>query len=173
MSKHYQKKESRRPVRRAAAHKSHRGTGASFSGILLFPARLCTAVYDWIAAAREIFTAKDMPKAKAVRLLGLFGIDFNRRMTPAAIANLAVPALSVLVLLGTLFYWNTASFGLSVYIDGAKVATVENEAVYEEANVLVNSMVTYEGAREANYTTSSAERVRRGTGGSGRAGCGR
>ena len=154
MSKHYQKKESRRPVRRASAHKGNRETGASFSDILLFPARLCTAVYNWIDAVREIFTAKDMPKAKAVRLLGLFGIDFNRRMTPAAIANLAVPALSVLVLLGTLFYWNTASFGLSVYIDGAKVATVENEAVYEEANVLVNSMVTYEGAREANYTTT-------------------
>lgn len=75
----------------------------------------------------------------------------SRRVKGVSILNLALPVFSLLFLAATILYWNTASFGLSVYVDGDKVATVEDETVYGEANKRISEMVTYEAAAASDY----------------------
>lgn len=74
-----------------------------------------------------------------------------RRKKPALVLNLVLPVFSLLFLAATILYWNGASFGLSVYVNGDKLATVENETVYGEANKRISDMVTYEAAASADY----------------------
>lgn len=74
-----------------------------------------------------------------------------RRKKSALVLNLVLPVFSLLFLAATILYWNGASFGLSVYVNGDKLATVENETVYGEANKRISDMVTYEAAASADY----------------------
>lgn len=85
-------------------------------------------------------TLAELKKAAARKV----GHAFNRikkdsRVRKKFILNYVAPAAMVFTLIVTITYWSNMTFGLTVKYDGETMVTIENEAVLEKANELLNS----------------------------------
>lgn len=80
-----------------------------------------------------------------------------------AILNIAVPVCSVLVLALTIRYWNGMDFGLVLFNQGERLASIANEQTYEEATEMVKQRMVYDtAAGEAGVKFAPAFRLAAG-----------
>ena len=86
------------------------------------------------AGARLAAAWRRHPLLVIPRALTLPALAFRRyRRAVIGLANLAAPVAAALVLLFTVQYWTTRTFGLVLEVDGQVLGTIADESVYETA----------------------------------------
>ena len=65
-----------------------------------------------------------------------------------AVLNAAVPVICITALAVTANHWQSVDFGLILYNHGSKIASIQNEKVYEKATELVNQRMIHDTVQE-------------------------
>ena len=76
-------------------------------------------------------------------------------------ANVALPVLSLIILVITINYWSGVTFALEVIYNNKSIGYISNEAVYVEAKDIVKNRLSTGGiSTEVEATVASAENLR-------------
>lgn len=95
-----------------------------------------------IAAGKIKDTIRNDPR-KTVRLLFSLPSQAYRRQKPflRGVLNITAPVLALVLLMGTLHYWNNMIYALSVEYNGKKIGYIEDEAVLDAAIEMANGRI--------------------------------
>ncbi len=77
------------------------------------------------------------------------GIRLHRDFL-SSVVHFVLPVASVLFLIATVRYWNTADFGLILTNNGRQIAAIQNESVYEKATEMVNQRMVHDTAAQSS-----------------------
>ncbi len=75
------------------------------------------------------------------------------------VVNYVLPAVSLLILIITVGYWNNSTFALEVIYNGKSIGYISDEAVYLEAKEIVNQRLVTGGITSAETTESQTSSV--------------
>lgn len=87
-----------------------------------------------------------------IRKLCLPTSTFKQLTTPRGIFNVAVPALSLALLIFTICFWTTGDYSLNVTYKDKYVATISNEAVLTEATAQINNALSASKSNDKTIT---------------------
>ena len=101
-------------------------------------------------AARRLSEAKIQgPAEVCAEGLRIAGISLRlHKSFLCSVLNIAVPAVSVLVLLLTVQHWQTLNYGLILESNGEKIAVIQDESIYEQATEMVNERMVHDTAED-------------------------
>lgn len=100
----------------------------------------------FVVAKRRLSEAKRHgPMALLKECFHVTGISFRLHKSFAlSVLNIAVPVISILLLLFTVQYWNRLSYGLVLENNGKQIAFIQNENTYEQATEMVNQRMVHD-----------------------------
>ena len=81
------------------------------------------------------------------------------RAVLAAAGQIVLPFMAILVLIGTVWFWNQQTWGLYLDYGDEEPAIVQDEGVFEKASEMMNQRMTYDTAAETDMNLHASYRL--------------
>ena len=136
-----------RPFSRLCSHVYFLVVG---SRLLWLKQELRSIRVGFAVAGKRLSDAKTKGASAVVReCFRIAGISFRlHKSLLFSVLNVALPVVSILILLFTVRYWSGLNYGLILESNGEQIAAIPNESIYERATEMVNERMVHDTAEE-------------------------